>query len=319
MIFVSIAAFCDPFLNHTVQDAVAKASEPEQLVFGVVDQHPQSRRAEITALCGPAKLRYVHIHPVESRGVCWARSLAFSLHQTEHFFLQIDSHMLFEKAWDDQLLQTWHELRITSPKPIVSTYPYGFEFEEGQAVVKIDVSDQTTLVLRPQPESTLTDHDATLTFRAEHVFVRNPVKGCHIAGGFLFAHGSFIEEIPYDPKLYFHGEEQSLSLRSFTHGWDIFHPPHIPLFHLYKMPNTPHETHHWHPNWDSQRDVKFTTLTNLAKQRLMDLVYQRRHLGRFGLGCERSVEDFARFSGINYLTKQIQLNYQENPYHFDKG
>lgn len=314
MIFISIAAFCDPFLNHTIQDAVAKATQPEDLVFGVVDQHPESRKTELSALCAPAKLRYVHINPVESRGVCWARSLVFSLYQGEPFFLQIDSHMLFEQAWDDQLLQTWYELRSNCPKPVISTYPYGFEFEEGQAVVKIDVSPETTLVLRPQPGASLTDQDATLTFRAEHVFVREHVLGCHIAGGFLFAHGNFIDEVPYDPRLYFHGEEQSLALRLFTHGWDIYHPSHIPLFHLYKMPHTPHETHHWHPNWDMKRDVKFTTLTELAKQRLMDLVYQRRDLGRFGLGSARSVEDFAKHSGINYLKKRIEQPYQDTPY-----
>ena len=64
MIFISIAAFCDPFLNHTIQDAVAKATQPEQLVFGVVDQQPESRQSELSALCAPAKLRYVHINPL---------------------------------------------------------------------------------------------------------------------------------------------------------------------------------------------------------------------------------------------------------------
>ncbi|MDP4924099.1 MAG: UDP-N-acetylglucosamine-transferase, partial [Limnohabitans sp.] len=123
---------------------------------------------------------------------------------------------------------------------------------------------------------------------------------------------------PYDPRLYFHGEEQSPSLRMFTLVWDIYHPSHIPLFHLYKMPNTPHETHHWHPNWDIKREVKFTTLTELAKQRLLDLVYQRRDLGRFGLGSERSVEDFAKLSGINYLTKRIDHHYQETHYGVDQ-
>lgn len=309
MIFISIAAYCDPILNHTIQDAVAKALKPEELVFGVVDQHPKSRQNELAALCAPAKLRYVHIDPVESRGVCWARSLAFSLHQGESFFLQVDSHMLFEQHWDDQLLQTWHELRRSSKKPVISTYPYGFEFEDGQAVVKINVSRDTTLVLRPKPESVLHDNNATMTFRAEHVFVHKHVLGSHVAGGFLFAEGNFIDEVPYDPRLYFHGEEQNLAIRMFTHGWDIYHPSHIPLFHLYKTPHTPYESHHWHSIWDNKRDVKFTTMRELANQRLADLVYQRRDLGRFGLGSIRSIDDFAKHSGINYSTKVIHQPY----------
>jgi hypothetical protein len=314
MIFVSVAAFCEPFLEHTLQDAVAKAKDPSQLVFAVVDQTPVARRAALQAQCQPAQLRYVHIDPVESRGVCWARSIAFSLYQGESFLLQIDSHMFFEPDWDDQLLSQWLTLKTQSEKPIISTYPYGFEFEDEKPVIKINVSKKTTLVLRPHPETTLSDTNATLRFRAEHVFTRKPVLGCHLAGGFLFAAGSFVEEVPYDPRLYFHGEEQSLSARAYTHGWDIFHPPRIPLFHLYKMPDKAHHTHHWHPEWERLRDFKFTQLTELAKIRLMDLLFERRDLGRYGLGKTRSLYEFAKFSGIDYAKRKLVHDYQPTLY-----
>lgn len=314
MIFVSVAAFCEPFLEHTLRDAVAKAKNPSQLVFAVVDQTPVPRRAELLALCKPAQLRYVHIDPVESRGVCWARSLVFSLYQGESFLLQIDSHMLFEPDWDDQLISQWLSLKALSDKPIVSTYPYGFEFEDDKPVVKINVSKKTTLVLRPHPETDLSDTNATLRFTAEHVFTRKPVRGCHVAGGFLFTAGSFVEEVPYDPQLYFHGEEQSISVRAFTHGWDIFHPPHIPLFHLYKMPNVAHNSHHWHPEWEKLRDFKFTQLSALANSRLMDLVFIRSNLGRYGLGTIRTLEEFAKFSGIDYINRNLIRKYQNTSY-----
>jgi hypothetical protein len=67
----------------------------------------------------------------------------------------------------------------------------------------------------------------------------------------------------------------------------------------------------------STRDVASRlgiSTSDLAKQRLMDLVYQRRDLGSFGLGSERSIVDFAKHSGINYLTKSIVQPYQEGPY-----
>jgi hypothetical protein len=213
--------------------------------------------------------------------------------------------MFFESDWDDQLLSQWLMLKTQSAKPIISTYPYGFEFEDEKPVIKINVSKKTTLVLRPHPETTLSETNATLRFRAEHVFTREPVLGCHLAGGFLFAAGSFVEEVPYDPRLYFHGEEQSLAVRAYTHGWDIFHHPHIPLFHLYKMPNTAHNTHHWHPEWEKLRDFKFTQLTELAKTRLMDLVFERRDLGRYGLGKTRTLDEFAKFSGIDYAKRKL--------------
>lgn len=220
--------------------------------------------------------------------------------------------MLFEPGWDTQLMAQLQALKGQSEKPIVSTYPYGFKFVNEQAVVNITVSDKTTLVLRPHPDTQLSPHNATLRFRAEHVFTREPVRGCHVAGGFIFTHGQFVYEVPYDPHLYFHGEEQSLAVRAYTHGWDIFHPPHIPLFHLYKMPNTAHNAHHWHPDWDKQRDFKFTELTLIAKNRLMDLLYQRRSLGVFGLGQQRSLADYAQLSGIDYAQRTLRRDYQSH-------
>ena len=310
MIFVSVAAFCDPFLEHTVRDAVVKAAEPESLVFGVVDQHPESRRAVLAALVGPASLRYVHIHPVETRGVCWARSVAFSLFRNEDFLLQVDSHMLFEQDWDRQLLEQHAALLVRSAKPMITVYPYGFEFEDGQAVVKIEIAGHTTMVMRPVPDAALTAESATLMFRTEHVFVREPLPGCHVAGGFLFASGALVEQVPYDPFLYFHGEEQSLAVRAWTRGWDIFHPPHIPLYHLYKMPNTEHRTHHWHPDWDRLRDFSHADLQAASRARLADLLYERRDLGAYGLGRERTLSEYARFAGIDYAGRRIVRDYQ---------
>ncbi len=315
-IFVSVAAFCDPFLTFTLGDAVAKASAPERLVFGVVDQHPHSRREALAPLIGPAAVRYVHIHPVETRGVCWARSVAFSLYRDETYLLQVDSHTFFEPGWDTQLRELHSALLACSRQPIVSTYPYGFEFENDQPVVKIEVSDKTTLVLRPHPDTALANDTATLRFRAEHVFTRDPVPGCHVAGGFLFAAGELVHQVPYDPYLYFHGEEQSIAVRAWTRGWDIFHPPHIPLFHLYKVPNTEHRNHHWHPKWDQQRDFKYAELRQAADRRLADLLYQRRDLGVYGLGAQRSLAEYARFSGIDYAGRRLVQEYRPE-YSFD--
>jgi hypothetical protein len=299
-IFISVAAFCDPYLLHTVSDACLKAKYPENLIFGIVDQHPFNRRHNLTFLPQKPRIRYMHTHPVDSRGVCWARSIAFSLYQNEPYLLQIDSHMLFEQDWDEQLVTQLEALRPRHIKPILTTYPYGFEFIDDEAKVLINISDKTTLVLRPHPESSLSEDNATLRFRAEHVFKREPIMGCHIAGGFIFTLGRFVNEIPYDPYLYFHGEEQDLAIRAYTHGWDIFHPPHVPLFHLYKLPDTEHQAHHWHPEWDKQRDYQWTILAESAKQRLMDLVYRHKPMGAFGLGNSRSLEDFTNLSGVDY-------------------
>lgn len=313
MIFVSIAAFCDPWLLLTVRDACAKAAHPERLVFAVFEQDVRSREADllaITNLCG-ATLRYRQAHPVQSRGVCWARAGIGEMYLGEEWLLQIDSHMFFEPHWDELLLAQHAELRQHSPKPIITCYPWAFEIIDGEPVVPQAPSANTTLVMRPVPDARLSADSATMMFRTEHVFERRPIRGCHVAGGFLFAGGDLLTAVPYDPLLYFHGEEQSLALRAWTRGWDIWHMPHIPVYHLYKRPHTENRSHHWHPEWEAQREVKHHQRLARAEERLADLLYERRKdLGDFGLGADRSLDDYAVFSGIDYRRRSVVQEYR---------
>jgi GT2 family glycosyltransferase len=50
-----------------------------------------------------------------------------------------------------------------------------------------------------------------------------PYQTAYIAGGFFFVRSEFLIDVPFDPYLpwIFMGEEIALSLRAWTHGWDI--------------------------------------------------------------------------------------------------
>ena len=54
--------------------------------------------------------------------------------------------------------------------------------------------------------------------------LHRPFRARFLSAGFLFAPGTFVREVPYDPELYFLGEEAAMTLRAFTHGYDLFHP-----------------------------------------------------------------------------------------------
>jgi len=295
-------------LFFTLQTAISKAQQPELLHFGVVDQNIQDQREAIRALPFGAQVRYLHIHAQDTLGVSWARNVAFSLYDDEEYLLQIDSHTYFEENWDSNLRAQHTQLLSRSAKPIISTYPYRFDMVDG--IPKYTPSEgKTALVLRPLPESRLTQDDVVLRFIGKHMFTDKAVPGCHVSAGFIFCAGSFVEEVPYDPYLYFHGEEQSLAVRAYTRGWDIFHPTWVPLYHLYKEANMPHETHHWYGEVDAQRAFNSAYLTQRAKLRLNRLLCGDGLPGAYGLGQVRSLDEFIAFSGIDYKQKAITDRY----------
>lgn len=304
-IFVSIASFCDPHLQFTLDNLFEKAANPQRISVGVVNQtfQPDPRAHETRPYA--RQVRYVSVDAVDSRGVCWARSIAGTLYRGEDFILQIDSHTWFRQGWDSHLVQLHHDISGQVTKPVLSTYPPGFEFDDNdQPVASIKDSEQV-MALKVHEETRLEPGNPVLRFKTDWVKGKPWVLGFHLAGGFLFARGAFVGEVPYDPNLYFHGEEQSLATRAWTRGWNIVHPRmvDVPLYHLYKQKGKAHEGQHWRKDLEARRSEKFSDLTNLARARLSALLYEQSVSGDFGLGGQRTLAEFVAFSGIDYLSK----------------
>ena len=300
-IFVSLAAFCEPLLEFTLDGLYGKANNPAEIFVGLVDQTFDDNRAWLAKKSYWPNIRYIQINPIDTRGVSWARSIAFSLYQGETYLLQIDSHTHFDRNWDQRLIASLEHLKTAAQKPILTTYPPPFEFNINNEPFPTLKPAGTVYGLKKHPETELTATCATLRFQVEHLRGAEYVEGYHIGAGFLFTLGQFVEEVPYDPYLYFHGEEQSLALRAYTRGWTILHPLHdlIPIYHLYKQKDNEHRTHHWHPEYEKQRQIKWTTLKARADARILDLVSGKLQ-GSYGLGTVRSLAEFVKISGIDY-------------------
>lgn len=59
--------------------------------------------------------------------------------------------------------------------------------------------------------------------------------------GFSFSRSELLLEVPYDPHLpfLFFGEESIMSVRLFTHGWDLFCPGRTIIYHLWERIHRP--------------------------------------------------------------------------------
>ncbi|MFD1330635.1 GlcNAc-transferase family protein [Methylopila musalis] len=294
-IFVSVAAFCDPMLAFTVRSAVAAARHPDRLAFGVVDQSPAPVEAHLPT--GAGRIAYLRVDPHQSRGACWARALAMSLYAGEDCFLQVDSHTAFDSGWDVALTDALAAIsdRTGNARTVLSTRPFAFDIGEDGAV-RVNRFTGNTLTLRPKA-TTLRLSDPVMAFGCHDSGTTDDLPGVQVSAAYLFAPGSFVEEVPYDPYLYFHGEEQNLSIRAFTRGWDIWHPNATPLHHLYKTRAEGEAPLHWDPQFEQRRAEAWTDLRGRAHRRLADLIAGQLS-GAWGLGAARSIDDYLRASGL---------------------
>ena len=310
-IFVSIASFCDPVLPFTIKEIVEKANKPDQLHLCVIDQSFETD-TQTKLEIGPAKLSYCHIDPVQSQGCCWARSIAMSFFTGEDWFFQIDSHMDFDQDWDKTLIEHTNRLMRGRKGIAISAYPNPFVFENGLPVKKFVCTTVLTQVVKPN--SVFKNDCSQLSFEAHPFNTPYPVNGFQVAGGCLFAPGEIVNKIPYDPFLYFHGEEQSMSVRIFTQGWDIFHIPQLPVYHLYNNANGVSRPLHWDHSIDVKRTRKWFDKDKSSLYRLDCLLRRGHDLGAYGLGRERTIAEYSQFSGIDYINKTLSAKAFAGPW-----
>ena len=301
-IFISIASYCDSLLRPTIEDALAKAAYPERLRFGVVEQTDLEERLPVAEMQQSKQIRYLGIDRLHSRGVGWARNVAMSLYQEEDWFFQIDSHMIFKFGWDVKLLESAEECAAINPQFVISSYPNPFNFIDGEPTPQPVTNKILAHVLKKESEF---GEFLTLAFSAIGLDYDAPLKGYHLGAGCLFAPGKFVSAFPYDAQIYFEGEEQALAARLFTHGWDIFHVAGLPIYHLYQHAGSPTRPKHWNQEENEARTQKWYELSSHAKHRVTSILLGQRDHGIYGLGDQRTMEEYAAFCGIDYHQKTV--------------
>ena len=304
-IFISIASYQDPLLETTIRGAFNCAERPENLFFGICDQ--SSHILDTSNFAFSNQITYEHIEPSISEGPCWARHRIQKFFNDEDYYLQIDSHMQFQKGWDTYLLSYIQKIQsvdsYSHKLPIITCYPRAFDivdFDSG--TYSLDTSDNNT---------------HTLSYKEDSIFLKGPFSrqigaianteithGYLLAAGCLFAPRAFVKEVPYDPEYYFYGEELSLMLRAFTRGFGIFHIPAVPIFHLYTDTSNLKRKLHWDEAEDKNRKIKWHERDEKSLDKLSRLILEEID-GIYGLGNMRTLKDYEFLSGINLKDRKI--------------
>ncbi len=296
---MSIAAYRDPELGPTIEDCLAKARFPERLRFGVCWQHAADEPAP-SCFDGRAaregRIDVVDVDWTESGGMCWARAESMKLWRGEDWFLQLDSHHRFVPGWD--VVLTEQAAATGSPRPVLTTYAPAYRPGEPDPVtaapLRIEFDRFTDEGIAMQRPGRLEGWEQRT----------RPYRGRFASGHLFFAPGRFVEEVPWDPELYFTGDEITLAVRTFTHGYDLFVPSRLVLWHAYANRSRPK---HWndHGEQRSARLKKAEAAEAASRAKIARLLTEP-WVGRFGLGAERTLADYEAYAGISFRHRRVQ-------------
>ena len=297
-IFIQIASYRDPELKPTINSLLENSKHPENLVFSIANQfNPDDEFSDLSEYENDDRFKILNIPHNESLGVCWARSLTQQLYNDEEYTLQIDSHMRFVKDWDDILINMIKSLQDKGhKKPLLTSYVPSYD-PNNDPNGRIHVPWRMVFD-RFTPES-------PILFLPESIpdweSLNEPIPSRFYSAHFCFTLGQFSKEVQHDPLYYFHGEEISIAVRAYTHGYDLFHPHKIVCWHEYTRNNRTKQ-------WDDDKEwYKKNDLSHKRNRQLFGMDGEEMaDFGEYGFGKERTLRDYEKYAGILFSKRAVQ-------------
>jgi hypothetical protein len=256
-IYVQLPAYRDKELSDTLIDLYAKAQNPERLRTCVLWQRGPRERLSTAALKLP-RLQIIEVPAAESKGCNWARRILQQQWKGEHFTLLLDSHHRFASDWDQELVGMFDGLQAAGvQKPVLTAYLPSYDPDndpDGRLPMPF------TIYPRPYEDGLL----IRLTSYPMPFWKKRtaPVPTAFLSLHFVFTLGRFNVDIPFDPEIYFFGDEMVTGLRAFSWGYDMFHPHRVIGWHNY---DRSHRRPHWddHSGWHSQHQASLSKIRQL--------------------------------------------------------
>ena len=307
-IFIQIASYRDPELLKTLDDCISNAEFPENLRFGICWQHSEEDEWDnIDRYKNDPRFRILDINYKDSTGACWARNSIQQLYQGETYTFQLDSHHRFIKNWDTELISMLKSLQAKGhAKPLITSYISSYDpvtYPEGKTEVPWLMNfDRFT------PEGVIFFLPATIPGWQD---MTEPIPSRFYSAHFAFTIGEFANEVQHDPEFYFHGEEITIAIRAYTHGYDLFHPHKIIAWHEYTRKGRTKQ-------WDDDSEWgKRNSRTHEKTRKLLGIDGEsydsdEERYGKYGLGRIRKIEDWERYAGIRLRDRAVQSWTLEN-------
>lgn len=227
--------------SYTIESIFSRAKYPERIRLGVVDQLVAGEDQSCDVPVVPCEQKpeqalcqfrdQIDVYEMEANlavGPTFARHVVNRMYRGEYYSLQIDSHTVFVKNWDVDLIEQFDSTR--NEMAVISTYLH-------DALGSIDDMVGTAIRKTRQVICNAAYEGAGKDRYLRHSSAEQPdilpgITGTpqlqpYWAAGFSFSRGHFVLSVPYDsllPMLQRDDEEIFMTIRAFTHGYDFYTP-----------------------------------------------------------------------------------------------
>ena len=307
-IFVQIASYRDPQLLPTLDNLLDKADRPEDLTICIAWQHSEEDEWDnLDKYKGDPRVIIIDIPYEESKGACWARNIIQGKYGNQAYTFQLDSHHRFIEGWDTELIGIYEELKKDGvQKPLLTSYIPAFNPDTDP---KGRTQEPWWMTFdRFTPEGVIFFLPAVIPGWKD---MTKPIPSRFYSAHFVFTAGKFCLEVPHDPEFYFHGEEITIAVRAFTHGYDLYHPHKVIAWHEYTRKG---RTKNWddNPNWTTANKFTYKQVRGLLG--VDGEVNEKLRNSTYGLGKVRTLKDYEKYAGIRFRDRAVQRYTLDNKF-----
>jgi hypothetical protein len=310
-IFIHLPAYREPELIPTIKSALENAKYPKRLVFGICRQfNPEDGFDNVDEYRKDPRFKIMDIPHEQAKGLPYARYQINTMLENEEYICQLDSHHRFAQDWDVTLIEMHDQLKDKGvKKPILAAYlPYYNPFND-PAERTMEPWQQTFACFYPH---------GTIFIRPSLLHgwqnMTEPAPSRFLSGHFCFADNHWAKTVLHDQDIFFSGEELNLTVRSYTHGYDMFHPHKLVIWHA-----TMREERSGMLVWDDQskRGDDWWTQQNIARAKIRQLLRTEDNgfdLTGYDLGTERTLHDYEKYAGVDFKKRSVQKYTLDNQY-----
>lgn len=252
-LYVQVPAYRDLELVPTLRDLYAKAARPWRLRVRVMWQREEDEVLPDDVLALP-RLEVDEVPAATSEGCNWARLRLQKAWKGERYTLLLDSHHRFVDGWDDLALEMLERLRAAGTvKPMLTGYLPAYhpssDLHRPDRPHRLYPYARDGGVLTRLKGGVI--HDSEL--------LTEPIPADFASLHFILADGCFNNEVPFDPAVYFFGDEVLTSVRAFAAGYRLFHPHRVVGWHDYGRNS---RVTHWadHDGYAERHDRSLTAI-----------------------------------------------------------
>ena len=300
-IFVQIASYRDSELQWTLKDLFEKAKRPENIFVGICHQYDmkgdEDKHLFEIPFSHPEQLRIDGVDYRESQGCCWARNRVQKLWRGEKWTLMTDSHMRFDKNWDEVLVKDAKKFNNPLFTIIASSYnKYTNDtyFNTNNYKMTINITNKIGI------------------FRSNRSLNKNKKisNGITFYANFCFSLSEIFFKSYFNPLLLVNDEVPSAFL-FFSNGGNIYNYDKMLVNHLWmteeeKKSDVSRSNTYKNSNIS---DAIFLNIFNIKKTKNKEILESIKKYNK--IGKERTLRDYERFSGIDFRKKTTRQHTKE--------